>query len=198
MKNIAFYHANADKLASQYDSLTFAQVHADWLSVLQQLPPGASIADIGAGSGRDALALHQLGFTVTAVEPADKLRKLGQQKSPDIIWLDDALPELRRLKLNQRYDLVLLSAVWMHLDRNEQKKALKSVKQLLKPNGFAVITLRYGSFDDGRTAYALDADWLIHKAEANDMHLHLNSAASDKLARQDVSWQTLVFRHLPK
>ncbi|RUO48458.1 class I SAM-dependent methyltransferase [Pseudidiomarina donghaiensis] len=198
MKNIAFYHTNADKLASQYDSLTFEQVHADWLPVLQLLPRGASIVDIGAGSGRDALALHHQGFHVTGVEPADKLRKLGQQKSSEIIWLDDKLPELRRLKLNQRYDLVLISAVWMHLGRNEQKKALKSLKQLLKPNGFAVITLRFGHFDDGRTAYELDADWLIHEAATNSLQLHLNSAANDKLARHDVSWQTLVFRRLPE
>src|SRR5690554_5137245 len=150
MKTIDFYHVNADKLATQYDSLSFEQVHGDWLAMLSELSPKASVVDIGAGSGRDARALQQLGFTVTAVEPADKLRKLGQQHAPEVIWLDDSLPDLRRLKLNQRFDLVLVSAVWMHLNQAQQKLALKNIKQLLTAKGITVITLRHGCFDDGR------------------------------------------------
>lgn len=195
MKTIDFYHLNAEKLAAQYDSLSFEQVHADWLDILKLLPQGASVVDIGAGSGRDALALHAQGFSVTAVEPADKLRKHGQQKSPQIIWLDDTLPDLRRLKQNQKFDLVLVSAVWMHLTQTQQKHALLNIKMLLKAKGFLVITLRHGNFDDERTANRLDAQWLINQAERNQLTLCRNTANPDQLARQNVSWQTLAFQY---
>ena len=47
------------------------------------------------------------------------MRELAIPKShPNVTWLDDSLPELSRLRaLGHRFDLVLLSAVWMHVPR---------------------------------------------------------------------------------
>ena len=61
------YGEHAMALAERYESISFADVHAE---VAHLIPPApARIADIGAGSGRDAAALARMGHQVIAVEP---------------------------------------------------------------------------------------------------------------------------------
>ena len=58
------------------------------------LPSGACVADIGAGTGNYALALADLGYRVTAVEPAAEMR-LQAAVHENIEWHDcsaEALP----------------------------------------------------------------------------------------------------------
>ncbi|KPQ26053.1 MAG: hypothetical protein HLUCCA13_03020 [Halomonas sp. HL-48] len=60
-----------------------------------------------------------------AVEPAEKLRTLGQSHTHDrdVSWIDDTLPALNCVsQLSQRFQLILVSAVWMHLPPNEQQR----------------------------------------------------------------------------
>ena len=46
-----------------------------------------------------------------------------------IRWVDDALPDLDRL--SSEFGLVLIIAVWMHLDHQERARALRRVVNLL-------------------------------------------------------------------
>ena len=71
-----YYDEHAQQLFRQYHSVKFERVHSDWL---HHLPEQTGLAlDVGAGSGRDAKALADRGWQVMAVEPAERLRKLGQ------------------------------------------------------------------------------------------------------------------------
>lgn len=89
--------------------------------------PGLA-CDIGAGSGRDAAWLAGKGWDVIAVEPAAELRRLGeeftsrqQHQAGSVSWLDDHLPELKCLRaLDQRFQIILISAVWVHLKPAKQ------------------------------------------------------------------------------
>ena len=68
---------------------------------------------------RNARALAERGWQVVAVEPADNLRQLGRAHTAghNVTWLDDRLPSLAKVRtLSQRYSLILVSAVWMHLE----------------------------------------------------------------------------------
>ena len=73
-------------LAERYESISFAEVHAE---VAHLIPPApARIADIGAGSGSDAAALARMGHQVIAVEPTAELRAEGQRRHdvPGLAW----------------------------------------------------------------------------------------------------------------
>ena len=48
--------ANAERLAAQYESGSFEEIHRSWIGYLPQ--KGARVVDIGTGSGRDAYALE--------------------------------------------------------------------------------------------------------------------------------------------
>lgn len=189
MGSIRFYADNAAKLAEQYDSLSFEQVHGDWL---RWLPEQGRALDIGAGSGRDAVALTKLGLEVTAIEPAQELREIGQSKSKDVKWLDDTLPELKQVRTS--FDLILVSAVWMHLTPEQQRQSIQRIAQLLNPKGIWVVTLRHGGFDDGRQSYPQYENELFEWAQGNGLELLQSAFNHDQLSRQQVRWQTLVFR----
>lgn len=75
--NITFYSENSALLFSQYQSISFQNVHNSWVQVID-FQKCETALDVGAGSGRDALALKHKGLRVTAIEPSDDLRSLGQ------------------------------------------------------------------------------------------------------------------------
>ena len=86
--------------------------------------------DIGAGTGRDAASFAAMGHRVVAVEPTDALRLPGMalHRSKRIEWLDDSLPDLARLRSRgDDFDLVMLTAVWMHLDAKQRRQAMPNL-----------------------------------------------------------------------
>lgn len=193
-KNISYYSTNASFLAKQYDSVPFESVHKDWV---KEIPKDGMILDVGAGSGRDARYLASKGLGVVAVEPASGIRELAKEYtiSNPIHWVSDLLPELSEVfKLQTKFDLILLSAVWMHIPPSSRERAFRKLSSLLKPNGKLIISLRFGGCDDERTMYDVSADELAKLASQFGLSYRLLSSAqnADELGRDDVTWQTVL------
>jgi protein-L-isoaspartate O-methyltransferase len=145
-------------LAERYEALQFNAVHGP---ILHLLPTVSSrILDIGAGTGRDAAAFAALGHHVVAVEPTDGLRQAAMEKhaqSP-IEWVDDGLPLLERvLARGEKYDVIMLTAVWMHLDALQRAQGMETLSALLAPKGLAIFMLRHGPVPAGRRMF--DVSW---------------------------------------
>ncbi|MGX1133105.1 SAM-dependent methyltransferase [Streptomyces glaucescens] len=191
------YYANhAELLGRRYESVTFERIHG---GVLDLLPPApAKAADIGSGTGRDAAALALRGYQVVAVEPVRELRELARRLHPDerITWLADALPELDRLP--EDFDLILLSAVWMHLPPAQRGHAMTRLATLLAPGGLLVLSLRRGAPPTDRLMYDIPAGEVLRDAERAGLHqARLLEEHTDGLGRTDVWWQTLALRKEP-
>lgn len=153
--SIAQYSEQAEALARQYESVSFEDAHGDVLGLLP--PPPACALDIGAGTGRDAAALAARGYRVTAIEPTPEFRAIGRSLHADaaIDWMDDMLPDLPTVA--GTFDLILLSAVWMHLTSPERERAMARVAGLLRGNGVMVLSLRHGPVPQGRVLYEVTA-----------------------------------------
>ncbi|MDO6461481.1 class I SAM-dependent methyltransferase [Granulosicoccaceae sp. 1_MG-2023] len=194
---IEHYHRNAVQFQSQYDSIRPEDVHADWRFLLDKVTPGVAL-DVGAGSGRDALWLARQGWQVTAVEPAQGLRDLAQQNSGDQVrWIDSQLPTLAAVERPPRgYDLILLSAVWMHLPVALRPQAFERLTALLSPGGLLIITLRFGPSDPARPMYGVSVEELQQLAHSRELVLQLlgPKVSADRLQRADVSWQTVCLQ----
>lgn len=193
-RTIRYYSDHAEEFARLYDSLCFETAHSDWLELL---PAPGSAVDIGAGSGRDARYLARRGFQLTAVEPAANLRHLGEAhpSNGEILWLDDSLPYLTSLHKQSRvFDLVLVSAVWMHLDPSVRKCALDTLTALLNPGGLMVITLRHGPSQDDRVMHPVTAAELEILAKTHGLVFKRKNspAKKDLLLREGVSWETVL------
>ncbi len=192
--NITYYSANASALVKQYDSVPFETVHKDWLKAI---PKEGMVLDVGAGSGRDARYLAAKGLSVVAVEPAVGIREIAQEYTVanPIHWLSDSLPELTEVfRLQTKFDLILLSAVWMHITPSERERSFRKLSSLLKPSGKLVISLRHGSCADERTMYPVSADELAKFASQFGLSYRLLTPekSNDELGRADVQWQTVL------
>ena len=192
MSGMNGYGENAEALTEQYESVAFADVHRDVLHLFPSRP--SRILDIGAGTGRDAAALSVLGHEVTAVEPTAELRSAGMRihAGTPIRWIDDGLPELTVVRSQGgRYDVVLLTAVWMHLDEGQRGAAMPHIAALLNPNGRVIMSLRHGPVPAGRTMYDVSAAETIDLAASAGLRCIHRNDREDMLGRGDVSWSFL-------
>ena len=127
------------------------------------------------------------------------MRREGQQRHPEapIRWLSDRLPGLEAVhRLGLMFDLVWLSAVWMHVVPAERQRAFRKLVTLLKPGGRLVMTLRHGPAPADRPMHEATA------AEIERLGLEFGLITlrvrerPDRLGRSDVRW-TLVCLQLP-
>ncbi|MEI8625911.1 class I SAM-dependent methyltransferase [Pseudoalteromonas sp. B137] len=207
-----FYNKNASSLAKQYLSKSFEEVHKSWAGLLPSIIKNnnARILDLGAGSGRDVKYLADLSqithqennnIQIIAVEPAAELLKLGQKtaSSSKVKWLNDCLPALHTVtKLEVSFDLILLSAVWMHIAPSERTRAVRKLANILKPGGKIVVFLRHGQTEEDftkRKMHTVCADELKKLASDAGLFCKLETPKEpDKLGRNDVTWQTIVLQ----
>ncbi len=209
---LQFYNDNAIELAQQYLSKSFDEVHESWSQFLPSIikNPNARILDIGAGSGRDAKYIAQLSekthgsdndTQIFALEPANLLAELGARQTAglNVKWLTDSLPALNIItKQEVSFDLILLSAVWMHIPPGDRARSIRKLANLLKPSGKLVISLRHGQTYEEckqRKMHHVCADDLKKLATDVGLFTKLETPKEeDKLGRNHVSWQTVVLQ----
>jgi SAM-dependent methyltransferase len=140
------YANEAAELFRLYESIPAADAHR---AVLHLIPaPPASVLDIGSGTGRDAAWFASQGHRVVAVEPTSAMRipAMALHPSSRIEWLDDSLPDLALVRARGvPFDLVMLTAVWMHLDAAQRRQAMPNVAALVRPGGTVIMKLRTGA-----------------------------------------------------
>lgn len=193
MSSIEVYNNKADIFEQQYLSVAAEDVHQAWLS--RYLPQRGIALDVGAGIGRDAKYLAEKGLNVVAVEPANELLQRGQKLTQglNVHWISDQLPDLSEaIALDKRFDLILLSAVWMHIPHAERQGAFQTLASLLKSGGKIVITLRHGTSPDAREMYPVSVNELEGFVNRHGLTLHVLADEDDKLQRKEVSWETVV------
>ena len=208
-----YYNKHIAEISQQYLSVSFDDVHASWSKFLPKLlnKPNFSVLDVGAGTGRDIAHLYsqaasslggedRLGHFV-AVEPSQKLRQVGEQytKQQRIKWLDDSLPTLQKThSLEVRFDLIVLSAVWMHIPVSLRARALRKLTNLLKPGGIIVLSLKQGmSVREQQERSMFDVS--VEEVESLALELGLvcelmSDASKDALQREGVHWDTVVLK----
>jgi len=209
---VKFYNENAKALAQQYLLKSFEEVHQCWSQFLPSIieNPNARILDLGAGSGRDAKHFAELAakthttennIQIIAAEPAQELSQLGKMTTQglNVKWLEDSLPALSNVtKQEVSFDLILLSAVWMHIPPCDRARSIRKLANILKPGGKLVISLRHGQTDEEckrRKMHHVCADELKKLATGVGLFTLLETAKEeDKLGRNHVSWQTVVLQ----
>ncbi len=152
MSTLAAYGAQAPELTARYLQLSPERIYAVVRRFLPERP--ARIADIGAGPGRDARWFCAQGHEVTAVEPVEAFRAAGRDAAPGARWSAARLPELDGL--SGPFDLILVNAVWHHLDPARRLAALHRMRALAAPQGRLILSLRHGPAAEGMTSYPVD------------------------------------------
>jgi SAM-dependent methyltransferase len=189
------YAEAAEALLNQ--RLSFTDLHRPILHLIPSAP--CRVVDIGSGPGHDAVSFAEMGHSVVAVESTDALRigAMARYPSSSVEWLDDGLPDLTTLLARaQTFDLVMLSAVWMHLDAAQRLHAMPKVASLIAVSGTMVMSLRHGPVPPGRRMFEVSADETIHLAQAQGLYAVLNlrtDSVQEINRRADVTWTRLAF-----
>ena len=211
IKTLAFYQRYAEAMTDTSEARRSAMI-----SVIERaVPIGASVLDVGAGSGRDVAAMLELGLDAFAVEPSDAMRAKaltlypslqGRLRSAMLPLSGNPFADIRP----EGFDAVVCSAVLMHIDIHAIQSALASMVGVLCPatatDGMVPAALLLsvpfmepsrlqGDRDfDGRRFHNHDLEHL--RALLEDLGMELESAfASDAvIASTGTLWQTLVFR----
>lgn len=183
------------ELIAGYDALPSAQIYASVLDLFPDRP--ARIADIGAGTGRDAAWLAGRGHSVLAVEPVQEFRDAGIALHGDQIeWVDDRLPDLAEVERRGKFDLVLLCAVWHHLDIADRARAVRSFSRITAPGGRVILSLRHDPGALASGTYPAPPEETIDLACAAGFHLTRRAEADSVHAESraaGVRWTWLVF-----
>ena len=189
-----YYDRDAAAFAARYDSVSFESVHP---LLNRYLPACGQALDVGAGSGRDARAMTARGLTVTAVEPADRLRAIGSANSGAIRWIDDRLPKLDHLSGEAgHFDFILCCAVLMLVTRADLAPSLATMARLLAPKGRLALNLRAARTDDPQDLFFSHSHASIVSAgEAAGLACIDRSEADDAIGRGGYRWRSFVFEH---
>ncbi|MDP2693084.1 MAG: class I SAM-dependent methyltransferase, partial [bacterium] len=101
------------------------------------LKQGESVLDVGCASGMKSGYLTKKGFVVTGVDFSDKMIELAQKRMPSRFFFVRDINE--PLNLKSKFDGIFAQAVLLHIPKNNIKKALGNLLELLKPNGYIYI-----------------------------------------------------------
>ena len=95
------------------------------------VPAGASILELGCGTGRILRLLAALGHPVTGVDDSPAMLA----RSPD---LPTACAPIATLRLDRAFDVVLLASTLINADPGTRREFLATVRHHLRDDGVAV------------------------------------------------------------
>lgn len=192
------YAEHAEELVERFEAVSFMEKHEAVVHLLPSAP--SAVLDVGAGTGVDAAWFASQGHRVVAVEPTDSLRLAGIRlhRAHPIEWINDSLPHLACMcARGQKFDVVMLTAVWMHLDEQERRRAMPRIASLLAPGGVLVMSLRHGPAPRERRIFQMSDEQTVALASSCSLKtvLSLRTASAQAANRQaGVTWTRLAFR----
>ncbi|KQU67300.1 MULTISPECIES: class I SAM-dependent methyltransferase [unclassified Rhizobacter] len=129
--------------AREYDTLVDPQRPAHILKALRQLveavPPGGRVLEIGSGPGRDADVLESLGLAVRRTDATQAFIDLMAERGKRAELLNVVTDEL-----GGPYDGVLAMGVLIHVERNQTDAVLRKIHNALGPGGAFLAAMREG------------------------------------------------------
>ncbi|GAA1521474.1 class I SAM-dependent methyltransferase [Kribbella lupini] len=137
---IASYEREALQYAAQMDDFPPTFTEQALLRLIDALPPGGLVLEIGSGTGRDADFVEACGATVRRTDATRAFRELqasrGRQVEP-LNVISDEVPG--------QYDGVLALCVLIHVDRRSTPVVLRKIARALRPAGAFLVSVREGA-----------------------------------------------------
>lgn len=166
-RTLAFYACEAP----DYHARSTGRINHDLPRFLDRLAQGASILELGCGSGRDAAYMESRGFSVTATDGVAAMAALAEQRLGRPI----KVMRFEELAAVEEYGAVYASYSLLHVPRAGLRDVLARIWRALGPGGWHMATYKSGgqegrdaldryfnylSADQARTYYAQAGDWM--------------------------------------
>ncbi|MCQ2079749.1 MAG: class I SAM-dependent methyltransferase [archaeon] len=185
---VGFYDGNSEA----YSKKTFGADLSELRShLVRHLPEGASVLDLGCGSGRDSLAFSRMGYRVTAMDASEGMCRMTERNT-------GIRAEKRRyqdLDRTDEFDGVWACCSLLHCPSDELPDVLGRVRRSLKKGGVFFCCFKKGDFEgerEGRHYLDLDVRRLGRLLE--DAGFEIIELWEEKDFRGDLFWTNAVSR----
>lgn len=194
---INYYEENAGILAERYES---ANVNNVQNLLLKTFDINSKLLEIGCGSGRDVLFMIKSNYNVIAIDGSKNMIEEAKKIHPELKerLFHRTLPN--NLEFDNRFDGIYSISTLMHLSKDNLKKTLSKIYNLLNQNGKLLMSvslfrddLDKNGFDDkGRFFLALSFEEWIKICEEVGFTIVETKRSKDGLNRIGIEWLTLV------
>ncbi|HVE44866.1 MAG TPA: class I SAM-dependent methyltransferase [Gammaproteobacteria bacterium] len=156
------------------DARTKTLMESGYLNlIVDSVPAGSSVLDLGCGTGEPiAQFFIEKGFKITGVDGSEKMIELCKKRYPNEQWI---VSDMRDIKLNQQFDVVLAWHSFFHLDHDSQRKMFKIFDVHIKPGGILAFT----SGEEEDEVWSDNGGQQLYHASLStneyEKHLHENS-----------------------
>lgn len=174
-KNI---HSRAENLGRIEDRDFWGKVKVKLILCLVE---GASVLDVGCGSGRLSKTLLDKGYRVVAIDNDSKAVETAKKKG-----ITAFVSDVNEWTTDEKFDCAILGDVLEHIE--DDNSALRKVHGMLKPNGCIVVNVPSYQFLFGKHDIALG-----HKRRYSDNELKTKLEASGFKIECFRHWNLVAF-----
>jgi len=110
--------------------------------VMDLLPEGASVLDLGCGMGRVAIALAERGYQVTALDLSKvAVRRLSAEAKDRDLNLDVRCGDVRQYEFKDVHDLIIAHGILQFLPRSCWERSIEDMKEHTKVGGIDLVAV---------------------------------------------------------
>jgi cyclopropane fatty-acyl-phospholipid synthase-like methyltransferase len=142
---LEYYNQNALTYATETQHLDMQAVYERFIGLLS---PGATLLDLGCGSGRDAKYFKEQGMDVTAVDGSAELAALAEKYLDQPVLVQDFL----ELALPKNYEAIWACASLLHLPKTELPHVLQTLHAHLSQGSVFYASFKGDKQPDGPDA----------------------------------------------
>ena len=192
-KTKEYYENNT---ADFFDSTISADVEYLYCDFLKSIPQGGRILDLGCGSGRDAKAFIEKGYSVTAIDGSPSLCKMAKEK----LGIEVECLDFNDLNYKEEFDAVWACASLLHCSRENLPNIIDKIKNALVLNGVVYMSFKYGDFEGEKLGrFFLDLneerfDEIFQKT--NGLEKIKVWQSEDTRRDKDVTWLNVLLRKI--
>ena len=142
-QTIQYYDQNAIDFVENTQNVDFHVIQDEFLG---KLPEGASILDLGCGSGRDTKYFLEHGYRVDAIDGSTELCALASEYT----GIPVKCQLFQELDASEVYDGIWACSSLLHLSYGELDEVLYRIENALKAQGILYMSFKYGVFEGER------------------------------------------------
>lgn len=136
-QTISYYNANADAFIEGTLSVDVSHLYAAFEPLL---PEGASVLDVGCGSGRDLKHFAERGYQSLGLEPSNQLAEFAQKHSGQQV----VCATVQGTDWTEHFDGIWCCASLLHVPKDELREVFQKLTKALKLGGVMYVSFKYG------------------------------------------------------
>lgn len=142
-KTLDYYNTFYKKFITDTLEANASELHH---SFLKHLPKGASILDLGCGSGRDSKVFLNLGYKVCALDGSKELYKFASE----YIGQEVLCKTFDEIDFEEEFEGIWACASLLHIPYKDLPNIFKKLWKALKQEGYLYASFKYGDFEGER------------------------------------------------